>query len=71
MKIMKDKLYYWFCPKCGIEETLAQMPTLHDAHLELEKHEEEKHKGKPIGNFGQAWSNDWEDTKDKILGKKI
>jgi len=71
MKIMKDKLYYWFCPLCGKEETLTQSPTSQDSKIELEKHEAENRKGKPVGNFGMAWSNDWEDTKAKILGKKI
>ena len=41
-------MYYWRC--CGKEHKCA---SLEQARLELEKHEQEVHKGRPVGAFGK------------------
>lgn len=46
------KIYYWYCPTCGKDKTYTEVPSSKEALAELEKHEKEHHKGKPIGNFG-------------------
>jgi hypothetical protein len=54
---MKDVkyIYYWYCPICGKEETYKDgFDDLHDAKIELEKHEADKHKKKQIGCYGKA-----------------
>jgi len=47
--------YYWRCPSCAPDE---QHPcaSLEEARKELEKHEREVHKGRPVGVFGKYFA---------------
>jgi len=44
--------FYAKCPSCKDYYEAAE--SLEDARNKLEKHEKEKHKGKPIGTFGKV-----------------
>lgn len=47
----EELIYYWYCPACkDFEKKIAS--SLPGARIELEKHEQEKHKGKQVGTFG-------------------
>ena len=54
---MENKaIYYWYCPICGKDKTYVEgLKSIHEAKIELEKHETELHKKKLIGNFGVYW----------------
>lgn len=47
--------YYWKCEDCKL---LQKASSLQDAKEQLEKHEVEFHKGKPIGAFGKSKKNE-------------
>ena len=56
-QIPKEWEFYAFCPACNSSDKqpdfIVQGKSLSDAREQLEVHEKECHKGKPVGTFGQ------------------
>ena len=47
--------FYAYCPVCNKFETQAD--SIADARAKIEQHEQECHKGKPVGTFGKQKVN--------------